>query len=275
MTASKTPPTLKSCPSTYAADRAALFPIEDKEGIHIDRCPACRAQQEADAILDRRFETEIFANTLDTVTRRVLEEQQTSAVPSAKSVFKRPAVRAGVGLAAAAVLALILVVPSQIPSRAPESYSSVPDPDYIGDKGAVGLEIYCKRGDAVFRVHQGMPLEADDRLRFVPVLPPNTARYLMVVSVDSRGTVSRYFPTDAERAVRVDRSNTPLPDAVILDNTPGAEQVWLLSAETPFDFEPIRDALSREWDKAGSPERIERIPTTIDQTGIVFQKGDR
>ena len=275
MTAPKPPQALERCPSAYAADRAALFSTGDEARAHLDQCPACRERYETDAAYTRHFETELFPQTVDTVTRRIFKEQQTSAAPSSLSLFRKKSLWVGIGLAAAAVLALILVVPSLQSSNSPAAFSPLSDPGYLGDKGTVGLEIYCKRGDAVFRVHQGMTLRAEDQLRFVPVLPENTPLYVMVVSVDSRATVSRYFPTETERAVRIDTSNAPLPGAVILDAAPGAEQIWLFSSETPFDFEPIRDAIARERQKSEAPERIERIPTTIDQTGIVFRKGER
>ena len=182
-----------------------------------------------------------------------------------------PRAAAAFGAVAAAAL-LLFVVP--LFQGAPQKTDGPPaaDPAYVGEKGAVGLELYGKRADEVFRVHEGMTLLAGDMIRFVPKISDPGPHFIMVISVDSRGSVNRYYPEDSHRAQATSADGAPLPGSIVLDSTPGAEQIWLLSDATPFDFHQVEAAARLEWQRTGRPDRMEALPVDAAQVGIVIFK---
>lgn len=260
------------CPSLYALERARLNSNWDNKSDHVDRCPECRQKLAEWDALDLEFETKLLPKTAAVVTERVLAEHRTLRSKHTRRFVHRPAVWAGMGMAAAATVAILLSVPFLKSHDAPASISAAADPTYLGDKGAVGLELYCNRNDRVFRVHQGMTLLPNDQIRFVPRIPGPAPQYVMVISVDSRGTISRYFPPNSNSAASIETTTTALPGSIILDDTPGWEHIWMLSAPEPFAFEDVRAAAQTEWRLRKAPERMGRLPVAMDQNGLLFRK---
>ncbi len=263
---------LGECLSTYALERSRFVQGALREREHLARCPDCRKRVEALAVSDIDFATEVFPKTCPVVTARALQDLHGRRFSSVFSALRRPSALAGIGLAAAATVLLLVGGPYLKTDKSTSSPPAVVDATYLGDKGGVGLEVYCKRGGKVFRAHEGAILFVDDMLRFVPRVPAKGAQYLMIVSVDSLGTVSRYFPTDSKQAAETPGVNEPLPGSVILDDTPGPERIWLLAAEEPFDFEAVKRAAAGEWQRQGTPAKMGRLPLPAAQVGILFFK---
>jgi hypothetical protein len=123
----------------------------------------------------------------------------------------------------------------------------------LGFKGGPALEVFAKRGEAVFAVKPGVRLATGDRLRFV--IEPGSARFLLIASIDGEGNVSPLFPTLAEAAGDSDhrgekRESAPvslgrqeLPGSVELDNAPGPESVFAWFTSQPISFEEASAAL--------------------------------
>lgn len=264
------------CLSAYALDRANLFPVAGAAAKHLEQCAACRDRQQALRAAALQFESQMFPRTAAAVIERVLEDQShfPPSVHEAGGRRYRRILGSCIAAAAAAVFMLSVFPLKPKPPQPVVSHGEKATTPYLGDKGAAGLEVYCKRGNLVFRVHEGMTLFAEDRIRFVPVLSKDDPRYLMVVSVDNTGTVSRYFPQDSEEAGRVDTGKTPLPGSTILDDTAGPERLWLLSSKVPFHFEAVRSAISEQWQQLHGPERMGNLPLPMDQTSLVFWKGE-
>ncbi len=270
----------KKCLSSYAFDHAQLFGNSLKSGEHLLECPQCRSQHDEALALDEEFLEKVFTQTLPSITQQILIEQQKSvaSLHLRNSVQERSRSKWGLAFGAAAATALILIGTSALRLKHQSLNSEsvdLPDLSYIGDKGAENeLEIYCKRNNKVFRVHNKMTLFRDDQIRFVPVFPKAEPHYVMAVSLDSMGNVSKYFPLDTDSAVLVNNDKLPLPGSIILDDVLGPERVWMLFSETPFDFQTVKQVVQSEWERTGSPEKIEHLPLRQNQSGLIFFKGE-
>src|SRR5262245_46198841 len=65
-------------------------------------------------------------------------------------------------------------------------------------------------------------------------------RYGVVVSIDGRGRVTRHLPVAGEQAAALATgSPVPLPEAYRLDDAPGFERFFLVTADTPFSVELV------------------------------------
>lgn len=248
---------------TLDAYRLGLGRDRDRIDAHLQCCPVCSAVIDEMNADETAFLSEIYPDTVDGVTKRVLAESSEKN----SSRHARYVPRVALGLAASVAIALASYVffshPSQSPSNAGEPY--------LGAKGDLGLEVFCRRAGRVFQVHEGDALFAGDMLRFVPHFEGHL-RYVMVVAIDAAGTMSRYFPPGSDEAAAVDRPGEPLPGSIILDDATGPERILLLASPAPFDFAAVQTALKTEWRRAVRVDDIERIPLDVDQQSILFSK---
>jgi hypothetical protein len=146
----------------------------------------------------------------------------------------------------------------------------------LGVKGAPGLRLVVRRGEAVFEVASGATLNAGDALRFV--LEPVDRPYLLIASLDGQGKASIYHPFGGSSSARVTPGGMVEAPAgsVVLDTALGPERVFAL-----WSSEPLRatDVLARLNELGqGGPEAI-RATTTLDIPGTIqisrlFEKGD-
>ncbi len=248
-----------ACPSVYQMDAVRLFGVRSDLSAHLLHCPRCAAMVRDLSEAEAAFSVHVLPRTVDVVIERAMSEQKTAS---------RIGFRRLISFAAAAMLAAVIGFVFWARPNVESPSGGV----YIGDKGAVGLEVWCKRKETVFRVHQGAKLRADDRIRFVPRFVSDKPLYMMVVSVDGNGTVSRYFPADEEAAARVTQSGAPLPGSTILDDASGPERVWLLSSTEKFHFREVEEAVFAEWKRNGGADRMGAIPFASDQASLFFVK---
>jgi hypothetical protein len=146
----------------------------------------------------------------------------------------------------------------------------------LGVKGAPGLRLVARRGDAVFEVASGARLQPGDALRFV--LEPVGRPYLLIASLDGQGKASVYHPFAGMNSARVDpqRMVEAPAGSVVLDTAPGPERVFALWSSEPLDAAEVLARLN-ELGLRG-PEAI-RNTTTLDVPGTIqissmFEKGD-
>ncbi|MEZ4434263.1 MAG: hypothetical protein R3F65_17805 [bacterium] len=135
------------------------------------------------------------------------------------------------GLAVAAVAAALLFF--ALRGGAP---ALAPPEDRLLTKGGLTLEVFRARGEAVTRLLPGDEATAGDRLRFKAHNVPPGPGQLMVVGVEASGAVFPYYPADgrstaAHGALGADGA---LPGAAELDDSVGAERVWLVWCPRPF-----------------------------------------
>ncbi len=254
------------CLSDLQLDALQLHVGADRPSLerHVEQCPACAERLRRQRLLDDAFLETVYPETVDRVVEQVIATDRTPR-PAPLAAHR---MRWAMGIAASLLLAAGLYGLS----KKPASTATAPDPEYLADKGPAGLEVWCRRTDRVFRVQQGDKLYPEDMVRFVPRFRGATARYVMVVSIDGRGAISRYFPVSSDTAKRVSRSGSPLPGSTVLDDTPGPERILLLTSPEPFQFEAVRRALEAEWRSARSAAEVGPLDLDVDQTSLVFYK---
>jgi hypothetical protein len=136
-------------------------------------------------------------------------------------------------MASAAALAVTLVAAIQL---APEAEHR--------RKGASSIGYYVLRDGQLFRGEPGQALRPRDRLRFT--WRSDRAVYLAILSLDSRGTASTFFPAPGpQQALRPSGSEIELPAAVELDGATGAEELFVLSCAAVQEVERLRTTLAR------------------------------
>ena len=127
-------------------------------------------------------------------------------------------------------------------------------------KGELLVEIFCKRGDAIFPAVDGGDFLEGDRLRFA--YSKERPGYLMVFGVDDNGRVFPYYDEQALVGVRVEAGGrVMLPDSVELDGHKGWERIFVLWSETQFADDAMRLAVSRTL--SGVDSDVRRM-TTLD-----------
>ena len=174
-------------------------------GAHLDACAVCRDRLDA--------------------ARRYGEEAQIPPLHAPRAV-NRPFWVAGGAMAAAAAAALIAFAVWR------------PIDDGINVRGSgVQLRVYRDEGSVSRRLRDGDPIAAGDRLGFS--VQHREGGYLMVVGLDARDEGYLCYPQESEGAVweQAARSPRELPEAIRMDDTPGAERLIALLCDEPFGFD--------------------------------------
>jgi hypothetical protein len=143
------------------------------------------------------------------------------------------------GLATAS-LALLFTLP--VPPPRSNLSSTVSTTDDSRPKGArPALAVYRRTDRGSETMADGAIVRAGDLLRIG--YPATTQAYGVILSVDGRGTVTRHLPANGGRAALLghDRLNL-LNTAYELDDAPGWERFYFVTADTEFDVEPIMTA---------------------------------
>ena len=260
---------LSSCPSDLQLEALMLACGDGLEAIeaHVGQCPACSGRWRELRRLDDLFLKEVFPSTVDDVAQRVSETGRPAARELGSHQFNRRRMTGWVlGIAASALLASgLYLVFSKPPSPAEPA-------EVLADKGPIGLEVWCRRAGRVFRVQQGDKLYPEDMIRFVPRFRGEPSRFVMVVSIDHQGAVSRYFPAHSTAAESVLGSGAPLPGSTVLDSVNGPERILLLASTRPFGFDEVRRAIEDEQRNRENAVTIEHIPLDLEQTSLLFYK---
>lgn len=193
--------------SALAIDELALGALPELEAAraraHLDHCPTCRDDRDAAAALRAEFRP----RALHAPKRR----WWWLAAPA---------------LAAAAVVAVIV------------RHQPAAEPDLL-IKGDASWQVFARRGEHTFQVHDGTALAAGDRVRFVVV--PDKAHYLLVTSIDGSGHASVYFPFDGTHSGKVEGARVELPDSVVLDDSHGPERLFALFSDDPLEAATIAE----------------------------------
>lgn len=173
---------------------------------HLDKCPSCRDDRDAAA------------------ARRAEFRPRALHVPKRQWWWLAAPV-----LAAAAVMAFVAT-----------RHAPAAEPDLM-IKGDASWQVFARRGERTFQVHDGAALAAGDRVRFVVV--PDRARYLLVASIDGSGHASIYFPFDGAHSGKLDGARVELPDSVVLDDSHGPERLFALFSDDPLDAAAVSELL--------------------------------
>lgn len=161
----------------------------------------------------------------------------------------------GGGLALAAVAAAALMVINLPPDDGGTSLFGIDVGNGHRLKGDAHLVVHRQTSDGDDILAPNGPASAGDVLQLE--VAPGDESYLVVVSIDGNGSVTRHLPLDGDQAVQVDPGRTiALPNAYTLDDAPRFERFFLVADDAPFGVQPILAAATRV---AGSAD-----PTTAE-----------
>jgi hypothetical protein len=257
-------PTTGECPADFGLEAFWLDgqPEDSPVGRHINQCRQCRARLKTIEEEAGQFRKELYPATVEAVVDRVVADQSVFRGLFTKLFFSPR-------LAAVAALGVLIVVLTLV-VFGPEQ-NTPKDDGYIGIKGTVGLQVVCKRKDLGFRLKAGDSLIAEDMIKFV-VAPPGPG-YVMIVSMAADSGLSLYFPTDSKQARQISGQEQTLPGSIVLDDSQGAERIFVLFSATPFDFEAVKQAAGQALSKSGKISELEKLPLDVAQTSLLFFKG--
>ena len=155
----------------------------------------------------------------------------------------------------------------------PRSASDPSDPEYIGAKGATHLYAYraAAPGTRPVKLGQAGRVRPHDVLQLA--YTAGEARYGAVLSVDGSGVVTVHLPFNAAEAVPLaGTGETNLPQAYELDDAPGFERFFLVTAPRPFTLSPVLDAV-RALAKDGDARRKSlSLAPGLSQESLLLEK---
>jgi hypothetical protein len=202
---------------------------------HVETCATCRARVQQAEARRRHFIAHVLPRQLPITRPRRLAWW-----------VMAPAL--------AAALALVVFVTPREPA-----------PSELGIKGGATLQIYASHGDRVIQVHDGTPLQPDDRIRFV--LKAAASQHLVIASIDAAGQASIYVPSTQLPDAPVHE----VPGSIVLDRTLGPERVFALLSRAPISVDDVRAALRGVRPEAIRTQRALNVSVETQLT-VVFEK---
>src|SRR5512140_63954 len=143
-------------------------------------------------------------------------------------------------------------------------------------KGAPRLVAFRQVGEQAERLEPDALVHAGDliQLRY----NPGGKRYGLIASVDGAGVVTLHFPfrEDAPpEATAVSAETTTLPHAYALDDAPGFERFFFITANGPIDVPHSLAALRSLARRADSATASLELPAGVRQWSLSLRKPDR
>jgi hypothetical protein len=120
----------------------------------------------------------------------------------------------------------------------PEDHAEI-----VLSKGSTRLLAYraATPGNKPVRLGQAARVKPHDVLQLA--YTAGKARFGTVLSVDGRGVVTQHLPVNAGNAAPLDATGeTNLPQAYELDDAPGFERFFLITADKPFSLSRVMEA---------------------------------
>src|SRR5207237_10395789 len=148
-----------------------------------------------------------------------------------------------------------------------------PDPDYIGEKGGLGLVVYTSGEKGATTIQDGGKVNPSAALRF-KVRPGNAkACHLWLLSVDEAGQVSRIYPTQGEGGAHIAQT-TPLPGGAVLDGNVGLERLYAVCSPEPIAYGQVESAVraSASSESIRKPRQLAGLPKSAAQTTVLLDK---
>jgi hypothetical protein len=195
-------------------------------------------------------------------------QRRWAKAPRSRAGLARPSLRwvpLVVGMPAMAALALFVMERPSIPA--------VEEQEVVRIKGlAPVLELYRKRGAQSEALRPGAVAHAGDVLQ---VRYQRAGRaFGLIVSVDGAGSVTQHLPHDGARSVSLHGSGAvALEDAYELDDAPGFERFFFITASSGFDAAKVLEAARA---LAHDPVRARtaplELPQGLEQTSFLVEK---
>jgi hypothetical protein len=191
--------------------------------------------------------------------------QAAPAVPESRARFGAWLVPAGV----AATLVCVAAVAATIWLGRPAG----DDTTFKGD-GEPLLVLHRKVSDSSEELAQGASVRQGDQIRVG--YRASGHPYGAILSIDGRGTLSQHLPRGGDRSAALRPTGTVLLDyAYELDDAPRWEAFYLVTADAPFDLEPVRRAVhAAAGGRAGAPASL-TLPRGLSQHLFLLKKDSR
>ena len=153
-----------------------------------------------------------------------------------------PRTWAAAAMAVAAVALVVSLMPRPTEPGPEPIGAGFTDPVSLNRlKGEVSLDMYALRDGAVVEVEPGEALQPGDRIQFAYTSGP--LNNLVLVGVDGRGVISRYYPDQgAESLAVVPGAEVVLEDSLVLDDAPGPEVFVAVFSDRPLDVLEVEQA---------------------------------
>jgi hypothetical protein len=132
------------------------------------------------------------------------------------------------------------------------------------------LVVYLKAPSGARQLHEGESVRPRDVVQLATVAPGRP--FAAVVSVDGGGGVTRHLPEVGGPPI-LPSSETALQRSFELDEAPGFERFFLVTAEQPFDVAAVLEAaraLAR--DPAAAQGRPLLLPPSLSQSSFLLRK---
>lgn len=181
----------------------------------------------------------------------------------------------GAATAAAAILVIGRFAVDRAATRDPPSVEA-PQADGVRAKGPPRLSVFRRVGDQVERLERDALVRAGDvlQLRY----NPGGQGYGVIASIDGAGAVTLHFPTRDEAAptdTAVAPDTTTLPHAYALDDAPGFERFFFITADGPIDLPSTLAALRALAHRDDSATAALALPAGMRQWSLRLRKPDR
>ncbi len=199
------------------------------------------------------------------IEARVAREKQ-------KSARRRVRLVGMLGLATAAAAALVVFVGTRHVDRTGGSLGSA-DPDITRVKGATRLTAYRQAGEKIEKLDEDALVKSGDliQLRY----SAGGAHFGIIASVDGAGVVTLHHPLTESappEATALATKATALPTAYALDDAPGFERFFFLTADQPIDVRGSLDVLRAFAHRADSATAWLDLPAGMHQASLRLRK---
>jgi hypothetical protein len=124
----------------------------------------------------------------------------------------------------------------------------------VRTKGGPHVGFFVKRGEVVTEGVSGQHVRAGDQLRFV--VTAERDRHLAILSLDSRGAVSVFSPSQTASVPVRASVGAALESSVQLDDSPGTERIFAVFCDAPFDVRRFVRELEQSHDVASGPDCV-------------------
>jgi hypothetical protein len=140
--------------------------------------------------------------------------------------------------------------------------------------GDPSLVLHRKVSDGSEELTRGAAVRQGDQIRVG--YRASGHPYGAILSIDGRGTLSQHLPRGGDRSAALQPTGTVFLDfAYELDDAPRWEAFYLVTADGPFDLEPVRRAVHAAADgRAGAPAAL-TLPRGFTQHLFLLNKDSR
>jgi hypothetical protein len=178
-----------------------------------------------------------------------------------------------IGMATTAAAALVIVLVVSRPGE-PDIIAPAGHGDDVRVKGAARLLAFRQAGD------HAEPLEPDATVRAGDVIQlrynAGGHGYGVIASLDGAGVVTLHYPVNESapaEATAVSPKTTSLPNAYALDDAPGFERFFIITADEPIDLGLCMASLRALAHRADSADAPLRLPSGFHQWSLRLKKG--